>query len=212
MLSPIRHDNTCEEQHIIQQQHGGSNWGNISLIPVSSHITTDTWNGHGVIMQGKVWETTPDTDRWGMTSDSENALEQSYKLGRYQLEYVFLLYNYKSDKWHSTLLNWDGMSHIVYGISWWVNFPSKYIRKASYLMDKGKYSLLIDHAIQLPILIVEGTIGGIYSLTGAVVGTIMQPMDTLSAIIGGVYLILKAILMGFIDFFLSIFTFVKSIF
>ena len=45
MFFPVRHDNTCEDQHLIQQQHGGSNEGNISIVPASSHIATDTWGG-----------------------------------------------------------------------------------------------------------------------------------------------------------------------
>ncbi|MEA2050413.1 MAG: hypothetical protein U9O56_06770 [Campylobacterota bacterium] len=212
MMSPIRHDNTCEEQHIIQQQHGGTNWGNISIISASSHITTDTWMGDGVLMQGKVWENNIKEDGWGLSDDSEDALAQAYKLGRWQLEYVFFTYNYKSDKWSSTLLNWDGVSHLVYGVSWWVNLPSKYIRKAAYLVDKNYYGLLIDHAIQLPILIIEGSVGIVYSLAGVVTGTIMQPIDTLNALLGGLYLVLKSILFGIIDIFLSIFTFLKSIF
>mgnify|MGYP000712815585 CR=1 FL=1 len=210
MVNTIRHNNTCEEQHIIQKQHKGSNWGNISIIPVSSHITTDTWGGKDVYMQRKVWEYTSPKDAWGMSDDAEIALEQAYKLGRWQLEYVFLLFDYRKNDWSTTLMSWDGASHATYVISWWVNFPSKYLRKTAYLLDKRHYLLLIDHAIQLPVLLIEGIFGVYYSVVGVLIGTIMQPMDTLNAIIGGIYLILKSIVLGILDLFLSIFLLVKS--
>jgi hypothetical protein len=44
-IAPVRHENTCEEQHVLQQQHGGNDKANISIIPASSHIATDTWGG-----------------------------------------------------------------------------------------------------------------------------------------------------------------------
>ena len=208
----IRHGNVCEKQHVIQQQQSGGNWENISIIPVSSDITTDTWGGSGVYGQGQVWENKPENDGWGTSDNAEDALAQAYKLGRWQLEYSFLLYDYDGDDWHSTWTQWDGVSHILYTTSWWANFPSKYLRKVAYLIDKNRKLLLIDHAIQLPILLFEGVIGTAYSLFGTVIGTIYNPSDTVNAIIGGVVLIFKSLMMGVIDFFLSIWLVVKSIF
>ncbi|MCK4841014.1 MAG: hypothetical protein KAT04_03925 [Methylococcales bacterium] len=210
MFNNIRHDNTCEEQHVIQKQYNGSNLGNISIISVSSHIATDSWNGNGVMMQGKVWDNAPSKDGWGTSEDAEKALAQAYKLGRWQLEYVFLLYDYRTNGWSTTVMNWDGMSHATYVISWWTNLPAKYFRKTAYLLHKERYSLLIDHIIQLPVLLLEGCVGVLYSLVGVVIGTVLQPVDTLNAIIGGVYLTIKAIVLGIIDFFLSLFLLIKA--
>ena len=212
MFNNIRHDNTCEEQHVIQKQQEGSNKENISLIPVSSHISTDSWGGKGVWWQFKVWENNiSKNDPWGMTENSEKELWQAYKLGRWQLEYVFLLYNYRSDKWHTTLFNWNGMAHLVYTISWWVNLPSKYLRKTAYLLDKKYYKLLVDQIIQIPILLVEGVIGFYYNIAGIFIGAFLHPIDTLASIIGGIWLIIKAIIGGIIDLFLTLFLLFKSI-
>jgi hypothetical protein len=211
-IAPVRHENTCEEQHVLQQQHGGNDKANISIIPASSHIATDTWGGNGVWLQSRVWENRPEDDGWGSSDDSEDSLSQAYKLGRYQLEYAFILYDYKSGNWETTLTKWDGISHVTYAVAWWVNLPSKYIRKASYLIDTGRYSLLIDHAIQFPILVLEGSIGIVHAMAGFVSGTISNPYDTLNSIIGGVFLTIKSIIMGVIDCILSIWLLIKSIF
>lgn len=215
MFFPVRHDNTCEDQHLIQQQHEGSNEGNISIVPASSHIATDTWGGDGVFMQDRVWEMKShfDSDRWGTSLGAEDALEQSYKAGRYQLEYVFLLYSYRNDEWNTTIFTWDGVSNLLYTISWWANFPSKYIRKLAYLIDKGRYHLIIDHVIQLPFLLAEGMIGIIYNSIGVVSGTILNPMDTLNAVIGGLWLLIKSVVLGiFVDLPLTIFLLLKVLF
>ena len=137
MFFPVRHDNTCEDQHLIQQQHEGSNEGNISIVPASSHIATDTWGGDDVFMQDRVWEKKSHlaSDRWGMSLGAEDAIEQSYKAGRYQLEYVFLLYSYRNDEWDTTIFTWDGVSNLLYTISWWANFPSNIYQKIS-LFDR----------------------------------------------------------------------------
>ena len=213
MFFPVRHDNTCEDQHLIQQQHGGSNEGNISIVPASSHIATDTWGGDNVFMQDRVWEkkSYSGSDRWGMTSGAEDALEQAYKAGRYQLEYVFLLYSYGNDEWDTTILTWDGVSNLLYTISWWANFPSKYIRKLAYLIETGKYHLIIDHVIQLPVLLGEGLIGTTYNSMGIVTGTILNPLDTLNAVIGGLWLLTKSVVLGiFVDLPLTIFLLLKA--
>ena len=70
---------------------------------------------------------------------------------------------------------------------------------------------MIDQVIQIPVLLFEETVGTIYSLTG-VVGTIFNPMDTLNSIIGGTYLIIKSVVLGIIDIFLTLFLVAKSIF
>ena len=215
MFFPVRHDNTCEDQHLIQQQHEGSNKGNISIVPASSHIATDTWGGDDVFMQDRVWEKKSHlgSDRWGMSLGAEDAIEQSYKAGRYQIEYVFLLYSYRNDEWDTTILTWDGVSNLLYTISWWANFPSKYIRKLAYLIDKGRYYLIIDHVIQLPVLLAEGMIGIIYNSIGVVSGTILNPLDTLNAVIGGLWLLIKSVLLGiFVDLPLTIFLFINVLF
>ena len=212
-IYPIRHNNTCEEQHIIQRQYNGSDLGNISIIPASSHIATDTWGGSGVWGQGKVAaEKCMDEDPPGTTEDAEEALCQAYQLGRYQLEYAFLLYDYRKDEWDTTLLSWDGVSHLVYVISYWFNAPAKYIRKLSYLIDKSHYHLILDHAVQLPIIIIEGSIGILYNGIGIAVGTILHPVDTVNALIGGAWLIVKSIFLGILDMVLTLFLLVKSIF
>lgn len=208
---PIKDSATCEQQHIIQQQHGGSDWGNISIIPTSSHITTDTWGGSGVVGQDRVWDYSEDYDFFGTTKDAEKALDQAYKLGRYQLEYTYILYDYNKDEWDTTVLNWDGMSNLTYMVTWWVNLPSKYLRKLAYLIDKGRYSLIIDHALQLPILIVEGSVGVVYNGIGVVTGFIFQPMDSLNAFLGSIWLICKGILLGVRDLFLTCFLIIKAI-
>lgn len=211
-FSPIRNDNTCEEQHVIQQQQGGLDWGNITVIPASSHITTDSWGGGGVWKQKTVWASDYSTDRPGGTGDAEDALEQAYRLGRYQLEYSFFLYDYRGDEATPTILTWDGVSHLVYTISWWANFPAKYLRKTAYIIEKDRPLLIIDHLIQFPILITEGVVGFFYSIFGVIAGTIAQPLDTFFAFFGGVALIISSVFGGILDIFLTLFAVCKSIF
>jgi len=208
-----------EEQHIIQKHHGGKDKKNISPIPASSHSVTDRWNGLGVWGQGKVWDNNISEDGWGLNDNSENNLAQAYKLGRWQLEPTFFLYDYKTGNWTSTLFEWDGMSHLVYMIDWIINTPSKYLRKTAYLIspnkaekDKHYYKLLIDQALQIPVLVIEGVCMIVYNTIGIVTGTIFHPIDTIASVIGGIWFIIKGIFGGLIDFFLTLFLLFKSIF
>lgn len=87
------------------------------------------------------------------------------------------------------------------------------MRKLAYLIDTQRFILIIDHIVQLPILIAEGCIGTIYYIIGILAGVIFQPIDTFSSIFGGgVGLLLKSCFFGFIDIFLTGFAVLKSIF
>lgn len=184
------------------------------LLASSSHSTTDRWGGGfysdedswGVTEQGRVWADRPHSgdDAWGMSEDSEKSLEQAYKLGRYQLEYCFVLYNHTGSGFDTTFLTWDGSTQLVYAVTWWVNLPSKWCRKLSYLIDKGHYRLIIDHFIQIPVLIIEGIFGTVYNLFGAVVGLFLHPVDTFCALIGGIVLVLQGIVGAIVDLVLNI--------
>ena len=133
--------------------------GNIVIVPISSHMTTDAWHGCGIWRQSKVWErrTSQVANRLTFSSRARDGIFRAYKLGRYQGEYVFLLFNYRSKGCRPTVIDWDGVSHLLYIVSWWVNFPSKYFRKLAYIIYSRRSLLILDHLILLPVSFGRGS-------------------------------------------------------
>ena len=212
-LAPVYKARRCfEEQHIVQIQEGGGSVGNIAIVPISSHRTTDTWHGCGVWRQSKVWErrTSQIANQLTFSSHTRDGIFQAYKLGRYQGEYVFLLFNYQSEGCRPTIIDWDGISHFLYIVSWWVNFPSKYFRKLAYIIYSRRYLLILDHIILLPVSLAEGLVGTIYNGIGVILGTITKPAATASAIVGGLWLTIESILGGILDIPLTLYALGKA--
>jgi len=201
-----------ERQHIVREREGGGNVGNISIIPVSSHKATDTWHGCGVWRQCKVWERKISTiaNKLTFSARARYRISQAYKLGRYQGEYVFLLFDYRGEGCRPTIIDWDGISHVLYIVSWWANFPSKYFRKLAYIIYSRRYVLILDHLILLPVSLAEGVVGTIYNGIGVLLGTITKPAATASAIIGGLWLTIESILGGILDIPLTLYALGKA--
>lgn len=220
---------TCEQQHVIQRQAVSKDkvsssviqdvdLSNVAIVPASSHITTDTWAGNGVWLQGKTWENeTP----FGhilipyFSDSAQRAMIQSYKLARYQLEPIFLLYNYRTDSWSDfsiTMLHWNGIAQLSYLVIGAANTPAKFMRKAAYLVDKKHYILLIEHfTIGFFVLMLESIVALFYYMIGIIVGTYLHPWDTLVSIPSGIVMMIEGIIGGIVDFVLATFDFLMSI-
>ena len=212
LASVYKADHYYERQHIVRAREGGGNVGNISIIPISSHKATDTWHGCGVWRQCKVWERKTSTiaNQLIFSARAKYRISQAYKLGRYQGEYVFLLFNYRGKGCRPTIIDWDGVSHFLYMVSWWANFPSKYFRKLAYIIHSTHYALILDHLILLPVSLAEGIVGAIYNGIGVILGTIINPRATASAIVGGLWLTVESILGGILDIPLTLYALGKA--
>lgn len=177
---------TCESQHIVQQQSGGSDGRNTIWINTIEHDYLDR-------SADRPWETERPWFDWG-----DDNLERAYMMGTYANGYHFLTYDHHGGG-NLTLFTWDGVSHITYVIASVANFITKEMSYIGYQWergDKGQATQYIDAIIGILIDFVEVSLGVMYGLLGMIVGTIFNPVDTVMNIPGGILLSLETIAEG----------------
>lgn len=177
---------TCESQHVIQQQSGGGNKDNTIWINTTEHDYLDR-SSDAPWAQERPWVS------WG----DEN-LERAYMMGTYATGYHFILYDHHGAG-SMSLLTWDGMSHATYLVASIANFITKEMTYIGYQMDKGakgQSTQYIDAIIGIIIDLFEVGLGIAYGIAGIIVGTVLNPIDTLMNIPGGVALSIEAIVEG----------------
>lgn len=200
MVSPIRRT-TCEEQHVIQQQSGGGNEANTVWWSASSHVRTDVW-------ASKPWENNRPWIVLGFTKDAKKNLEKAYMLGTFGSTWSFFQHGYRGNGESKLIItDFDGVSNLLYGFSWFLNTPQKFLNKTAYIADKGHWSLLIDMGIAVFVLGFEAIAALLTTLVGAVVGTIFNPIDTLLAIPGGLWLLVETTIAAVANYITGIFQF-----
>lgn len=178
----------CEQQHIIQQQHGGDHDRNVVWINTKEHDYLDR-------SKDRPWQKAWD-GMWGDWGD--NNLKQAYKLGVYANGYHFTVYDYHRQsrgEGHLTLYAWDGASHFVYMVASVFNFITKELSYLGYQLeaDEAQWS---DAVLGVAIDLAELGAGLCYGVAGLIVGTIVNPIDTIGNLLGMVVLSVEAIIVG----------------
>lgn len=191
---------TCEQQHVVQRQRGGGDDLNIVYINTVEHDYQDR-------SKDSPWKVSD--DRW-LQFWGDNNLRQAYKLGTYATGFHFRLYHYKDGTgirsilwgWFSgnlTWFQWDGVSHIVYGVGSVFNFITKEASYIGYQFERlvnRKETQFIDAVLGIFLDLIEVCIGIIYSVLGVIIGTIFNPWDTFTNLLGGVVLIIQTVVVG----------------
>lgn len=200
LISPVRRS-TCEQQHVIQQQSGGSNAENVVWWSASSHVRTDVWDS-------RPWENNRPWFVFGLTGDARQNLEKAYMMGTFGSTWSLFQHTYRGSGDSSLILaEFDGVSNLLYGISWFANLPQKYLNKVSYISDRGYWHLLLDMVLAVFVLGLEGVLAIFTTLLGAVVGTVMNPVDTLAAIPGGLWLLVETTVAAIANYVTGVFHF-----
>ncbi|MCX4196524.1 hypothetical protein OMR07_13855 [Methylobacterium organophilum] len=112
-------------------------------------------------------------------------MERAYMTGVWAQGYHFFIYDHHGDG-QLTLTEWDGATHLLYLISTIANYPQKQVNQIAYQIEryrKGQTTQIIDTAIAIPIDLAEVAIGVFYSIAGMVIGTVLNPIDTLRNIV-----------------------------
>lgn len=73
-------------------------------------------------------------------------------LGTWGLSYSIFKHDYNGANSKLIILDNDGISNMLYTYSYIVNLPQKYINQLAYVIDKGRYGLIIDLILAVPIL------------------------------------------------------------
>lgn len=177
---------TCEEQHVIQQQSGGGDIANVVWWPASHHVRTDVYGS-------QPWQNNRPWIVLGFTQDNKVNLEKAYMMGAHGLTWSLFQHSYNG-RGPSKLIaiEFDGVSNLLYGFAWLVNTPQKYVNQMAYLVDKGHWVLIIDMLILIFVLAIEMLVALVVTVGGAVAGLIFNPVDTLFAIPGGIWLAIEA--------------------
>ena len=180
---------SCESQHIVQQQSGGGDENNTIWINTTLHDYLDR-------SQDKPWE----KERPWLNFGDDN-LERAYMMGTYANGYHFITYGHHGNG-QLTLFTWDGMSHLTYMVSSVFNFITKEMSYVGYQIDrqhKHQVTQYVDAVIGVFIDIFEVSFGVMYGLLGIFIGTICNPIDTLTNIPGGIALCIETMFEGVIN-------------
>ncbi|ABM02174.1 hypothetical protein Ping_0308 [Psychromonas ingrahamii 37] len=119
-------------------------------------------------------------------------------MGTYANGYHFIIYDHHG-KGDLTLFTWDGVSHLSYMVASVANFVTKEMSYIGYQIDrdgKNQETQYLDAGIGVGIDFIEVLFGIIYGIVGIFVGTILNPMNTLINIPGGVALAIESIIEG----------------
>ena len=185
-LYPVR-NRGCESQHVVQLQEGGTDRHNTIWINAVLHAYLD-------LSKDRPWE----RERpWAGTFADENA-ERAYMIGVYANGFHFAVYDHHGNG-HATLTEWDGVSHLIYGVSSVFNFVTKEMTYLGYQIERaneGKKTQWIDAVLGVCVDLIEVLIGLGYCAVGVVIGSIFNPVDTIINVPGGILLILEAIVEG----------------
>lgn len=161
---------SCESQHVIQQQFGGSNNLNTIWINTTLHTYLDR-------SSCKPWE----LERPDFTAYGDENIERAYMIGVYANGYHYFIYDHHGDG-TLTLTEWDGATHLLYLITTVINLPQKEIGYIEYQIERYKKeqsTQFIDAGIGVVADTIEVFIGAYYSALGIIVGTLFNPIDTL---------------------------------
>lgn len=186
---------SCESQHIIQQQSGGTDKANTIWINTNLHSYLDR-------SVCKPWE----KQRPELKPLGDDHIEQAYMIGVFANGYNFFVYNHHGTG-TATLMEWDGASHLLYLMSTIINLPQKEVNNFSYQIEryqKNQTTQFIDAGFGIFIDLIEIAFGSIYSIVGIILGTVLNPLDTLknipslitlgvSSVFNSVWLLVKGI-------------------
>jgi hypothetical protein len=187
---------TCESQHVVQQQAGGGDEANTIWINKTLHTYLDR-------SSCKPWE----SERPAFAPLSDDNIQRAYMTGVWANGYHFFMYDHH-EKGTLTITEWDGATHFLYLITTIVNLPQKEVNYLAYQIEryrKDQQTQFIDAGIGLIVDVAEVAVGTIYSVTGMVVGTLLNPWDTLrnipslitlaiSSVFNAIWLFLKGVL------------------
>lgn len=107
-------------------------------------------------------------------------------LGTWGLSYSIFKHDYNGADSTLIIFDNDGISNVLYSFSYIINLPQKYINQWVYILDKERYSLSIDLVLAIPILIFEIVLAMVMGGIGFITGLILNPIDTIMAIPGGI--------------------------
>lgn len=183
----------CESQHVIQQQSGGGDTANTIWINTTLHTYLDR-------SVCKPW----DSERPSFAPLGDENIERAYMMGVWANGFHFFMYDHHGSG-TLTLTHWDGSTHLLYLISSIINLPQKEIGYLAYQVEryrKDQSTQFVDAGIGVVIDVLEVAVGAVYSVVGMVVGTLLNPLDTLrnlvslatltiAALFNAVWLLLK---------------------
>ncbi len=178
---------TCESQHIIQREKGGSNYLNTIWINTHLHDYLDR-------SSQRPWK----KKRPMLRLFGSKNLERSYMLGVWANGFHFVTYDHHG-LGKLNLFRWDGVSHLVYAWTSLVNYPQKELNYLLYqisLLAAGKKTQILDAVIGIFIDLIEVVIGIFYSILGVFIGATFHPFDTIRNIIPGTLLLMTGTAQG----------------
>ncbi|MEN2432819.1 hypothetical protein [Comamonas sp. F1-6] len=117
--------------------------------------------------------------------------------------YHFFVYDHHGPgRWN--VIEWDGATHIVYALSTIINFPQKEINYFSYQIEryrKGQSTQFIDASLGVFFDLAEVAAGMANSMIGVLVGTVLNPLDTVRNLIPLLTMSIGSIVNSVTEFF-----------
>ena len=188
----------CESQHVMQRQCASSkeekkklDKRNTIWINGVEHMYADKSKHHCP------WDCKKGKRPWMSWLVDDNA-ERAYMMGAFANGFHFTVYDHHG-KGHSTITEWDGVSHLTYLVASVLHFISKEISYLGYQWERtwdGRKTQWIDAILGIFVDFVEVALGLGYSVVGVVVGTLFNPLDTVKHLPGGILLIIESAAMA----------------
>lgn len=200
-----------EEQHIVPQFMDANQIKSVVLISRFNHTVSDRW-------KSKPYLSTAHSSGLGKLvlsiitlggSHAQEQLNAAYRLGCYVTPYALFSYDYRHDEWHILASELNAPAMIVYGVSWLINLPQKYMNKIAYICQRGSEPSILTLLDLIPNLLGTIFIDVPCAVIGTTIGTIIaflcNPIDSILSIFGMCYFLIFSVWTAVADFVSGVF-------
>lgn len=152
---------------------------------------------------------------------SQRNLDAAYRMGAYGRTYSVLFHSYQEDSSTLVCALLDGPSMLLYGVSWLVNIPQKFVNQVAYYTRPDSevgWTPILDIVLAPLVLVLEGCFALLFTVVGFVLGCLLNPINSLASV-GGMfwYLIptlwtaVAGLVIGIMAIVTNVFTFIGLI-
>lgn len=195
----------CERQHTVQQQDElcqGKESRECDRRTVYWSERNHTYTDRSVYQTYSV----DNPSSPSITDRNAINLRSAYKMGAYGINWSVLFVDYR-DRTNTDLvfLSFDGVSNIVYFVSWLFNTPQKFINQADYALATGRNDILYDLLFGIALFfVVDFPLALASTIFGVIGGTAFHLPSTIMAVPGGFYMLFRAVITAGYELYMSL--------
>lgn len=191
----------AEEQHVLPQKYGVASSDEMVVYWIRSNHTVSDRAGERPFLvdpESSWLRQNPVLSLLTLGNrTSQRNLDAAYRMGAYGRPYSVLFHSYNKDNSVLVCVKMDGPSMLVYGVSWLINIPQKFLNQVAYYTRPNSevgWTPVIDIALAPLVLAFEFCFGVVFTAVGVVLGCLTHPIDSVTSLGGMLWYIIPLVL------------------